>query len=221
MWTLAGVSWRCSRMRACSTRIRRRPDACTLSRVTITIRPAAPADATAIADIHNQGIIDRVATLDTTLRTVDTARAWLAERAARFPVIVAVVETERGEPTVVGWASLNRFNPRAAYDHVADFSVYVDRAWRGKGAGRQLLERLIALAREIGFHKMVLSALARNAAGIALYKRLGFERVGIYREMGMLDGEWVDVIIMEKILTQESRVPTRESSYNGGSQERV
>jgi L-amino acid N-acyltransferase YncA len=163
--------------------------------MTVTIRAAEAADAEAIAAIHNQGIVDRIATLDTSLRTPAGTHEWLAGREPRHPVIVAEVNG-----TVVGWASLNRFNSRSAYDHVADFSVYVERAWRGRGVGGRLLERLIATAREIGFHKMVLSALARNAAGVGLYTKAGFDRVGIYREMGQLDGEWVDVVIMEKLL---------------------
>jgi L-amino acid N-acyltransferase YncA len=163
--------------------------------MSVVIRRAAPADADAICAIHNQGIADRIATLDTTMRTGSGTREWLAERDARHPVLVA----ER-DGRVVGWGSLNRFNPRAAYDHVADFSVYVERGWRGRGVGRELLEALIAAARGIGFHKMVLAALAHNAAGLALYTRAGFTHVGVYREQGQLDGRWADVVIMEKIL---------------------
>ncbi len=163
--------------------------------MSVVIRRAAPLDADAICAIHNEGIVDRVATLDTTLRTASGTRDWLAERDVRHPVLVA----ER-EGRVVGWGSLNRFNPRAAYDLVADFSVYVERGWRGKGIGRELLEALVAEARAIGFHKMVLAALALNGAGVALYTRAGFTRVGVYREQGQLDGRWVDVVIMEKIL---------------------
>ena|SRR5262252_6498242 len=160
-----------------------------------SIRRAGSGDADAICAIHNQGIGDRVATLDTTLRTASGTRAWLAERGLRHPVLVA----ER-DGHVVGWGSLNRFNARAAYDHVVDFSVYVERGWRGKGIGRELLDALVAEARAIGFHKMVLAALAHNAAGLALYTRAGFTHVGVYREQGQLDGRWVDVVIMEKIL---------------------
>ena len=80
------------------------------------IRAATPGDADAICAIHNQGIEDRGATLETTLRTPDGVRAWLAERGPRHPVIVA-----EGGGAVAGWASLNAFNPRAVYDHAADF----------------------------------------------------------------------------------------------------
>ncbi len=161
----------------------------------LTVRPARENDAEAIARIYNQGIEDRVATLETELRTSEERRRWMAARGPRHPVIVA-----EAAGTVVGWASLNQFNPRPAYQHVADFSVYVDRDWRGKGVGRRLLEAVIELAREIGYHKMVLSAFPFNQAGVALYERLGFRTVGIYKEQGLLDGKWTDTIIMEKLL---------------------
>ena len=160
------------------------------------VRFATQADAEAVCRIYNQGIDDRVATLETELRTPEERRRWLASRSPRHPVIVA----ENGNGEVVGWGSLNVFNPREAYRFVADFSVYVERAWRGKGVGRVVLERLIELAREHGFHKMVLSAFPFNPGGMALYEKLGFRTVGIYREQGQLDGQWVDTIIMEKLL---------------------
>lgn len=162
---------------------------------TLDIRPAAIGDAEAICRIYNQGIEDRLATLETMLRTPDERRAWLTGRGPRHPVLVAV----RGG-AVVGWASLNAFNPRASYDHVGDFSLYIEREQRGTGIGRLLLDRLIATARALGYHKLVLAAFPYNAAGCALYARCGFRTVGIYREQGMLDGKWVDVILMEQLL---------------------
>jgi L-amino acid N-acyltransferase YncA len=163
--------------------------------MTVTIRAATGADVDAICAIHNQGIEDRIATLDTTLRAPADTRTWLTERGPRHPVLVAELDG-----AVLAWASLNRFNPRPAYDLVADFSVYIERAWRGKGIGRQLLDHLVDLARAQGYHKMVLAAMAFNDAGLALYTRTGFTRVGVYREQGQLDGRWVDVVIMEKLL---------------------
>jgi phosphinothricin acetyltransferase len=161
----------------------------------LTVRRAGEADSAAIATIYNQGIEDRVATLETELRTPEERREWLSARGERHPVFVA----ER-DGRVVAWASLNRFNPRPAYDHVADLSIYVDRAERGRGVGRALLPRLIEEARRIGFHKMVLAAFPTNGPGMKLYEAMGFARVGIYKEQGMLDGRWVDVIVMERLL---------------------
>ncbi len=161
----------------------------------VHIRPASAEDAEAISTIFNQGITDRLGTLETALRTPAERREWLAAHDARTPVIVAEVDGR-----VVGWGSLNRFNPRAVYDHVVDFSVYVERAMRGRGIGRRMLEHLIELARGIGYHKMVLATLPHNTPGIALYEHLGFTHVGTYREQGQLDGRWVDVMLMERIL---------------------
>ena len=151
------------------------------------VRLATPSDADAIARIYNQGIEDRVATLETELRTPEERREWMASRSPRHPVIVAEV-AEPGA-TVVGWGSLNVFNAREAYRFVADFSIYIERGWRGRGVGQALLERLVALAREHGFHKLVLSAFPTNVGGMALYTKLGFRTVGIYKDQGQLDGQ--------------------------------
>src|SRR3990172_5421494 len=138
---------------------------------------------------------DGNATLDTELRTPEERRRWLASRGVRYPVIVAEISGQ-----VVGWGSLNVFNPRDAYRYVADFSIYVERQWRGRGVGSQLLTRLIELARLHGFHKMVLAAFPSNEGGMALYRKFGFREVGIYREHGLVNGKWVDITIMEKLL---------------------
>ena len=162
----------------------------------LDIREATREDAAAIAHIYNQGIEDRAATLETLLRTPEERAEWLSARGPRHPVLVAV----DGEGTVVGWGSLNQFNPRPVYDHVADFSVYVAREQRGRGIGDALLGALEKRARLLGYHKMVLAAFPTNAPGTRLYERHEFKTVGVYHEQGLLDGRWVDVIIMEKLL---------------------
>ena len=165
----------------------------------IVLRPATPADAAAICLVYNQGIEDRIATLETELRTPEERGQWLAARGPRHPVFVAIAE-DSPDGTIVGWSSLNVYNARPAYQYVADFSIYIERGWRGKGVGRRLLEHLIEQARDLGYHKMMLSTFPFNATGVALYERLGFTRVGILHEMGQLDGRWVDTLIMEKLL---------------------
>jgi len=161
----------------------------------VSIRPATLDDAAAICTIYNQGIEDRIATLETELRTPEERRRWMDGRAARHPVVVAATGGQ-----VVGWGSLNAFNPRPAYDNVVDLSVYVERGWRGRGVGRALLQHLLALARRTGYHKMVLATFPYNEAGVTLYRKMGCTPVGVYHEQGMLDGKWVDVLIMERLL---------------------
>jgi len=119
----------------------------------------------------------------------------MGTRAPRHPVVVAITDGQ-----VVGWGSLNSFNPRPAYDHVVDLSVYVERGWRGHGVGRVLMQHLVALAKTRAYHKIVLATFPYNEAGVTLYKKMGFTPVGVYHEQGQLDGRWVDVLIMERLL---------------------
>jgi L-amino acid N-acyltransferase YncA/DNA-binding transcriptional ArsR family regulator len=162
----------------------------------LQIRGATIEDAAAIAEIYNQGIEDRCATLETQLRSPQERREWLAARGPRHPVVIAV----DGAGSPLGWGSLNPFNPRPAYDHVVDFSLYVAREHRGRGVGDALLAAIEERARECGYHKMVLAAFPTNVPGMRLYERHAFSTVGIYHEQGLLDDRWVDVIVMEKIL---------------------
>ncbi len=159
------------------------------------IRDATLADSAAIAWIYNEGLEDRVATLETTLRTAEERKTWLEARGTRHPVLVACDKDK-----VVGWASLNPFNPRPAYDFVADFSIYVLRERRGTGIGGILLNAREERARNLSYHKLVLAAFPWNTSGMRLYEKAGFRTVGTYREHGWLDERWVDVVVMEKIL---------------------
>jgi phosphinothricin acetyltransferase len=160
------------------------------------IRKAILKDAKKIADIYNQGIEERIATLETTTRTAEERRKWLKEKDFRHPVFVAVDNSE-----VVGWASLNVFNQREAYKFVGDISVYVDKSMRGKGIGKLLLQTLEKEARKLKYHKLVIAGFPFNIPAISLYTKIGFQEIGIYKEQGILDGKWVDVILMEKILS--------------------
>ena len=161
----------------------------------VRLRDATQADVPRICAIHNQGIEDRVATLDVEPHTLDEQLEWFCRHDSRHPVVVA--EAAGG---VIGWASLNQFSARPAYRYVADLSVYVDRDWRGKRIGTLLLRTIEARARGCGYHKIVLSAFPFNQAGMRLYEKFGFRTVGVYREQGLIDGRWVDTIIMEKLL---------------------
>ncbi len=159
-------------------------------------RAAEAKDVEAITRIYNQGIEDRVATLETRLRSGEEMLQWLEGRSPRHKVIII----EDDVTGVVGWASLNVFNSRCCYDGVVDISVYVEREMRGKGIGKRLLSHLTAVAAEEGFHKLVLSTFSTNQLGQGLYTAVGFRKVGTYEKQGLLDGKWVDVTIMEKLL---------------------
>ena len=162
-------------------------------------RIACLEDIEQITEIYNQGIEDRIATLEADTKSVEQMVRLFKARSDRHKMIVAV----DASGFIKGWASLNVFNVRECYRGVADLSIYVCRAARGKGLGKLLLLALVETAKQVGFHKMVLSTMAHNYIGHKLYAAVGFTKVGTYIKQGMLDGKWIDITIMEKLLIDE------------------
>jgi L-amino acid N-acyltransferase YncA len=161
--------------------------------VSLRTRPAQPADASAIARIYNEGIEDRVATFETRPRTEDDVRPWFAEG---FPLVVV-----EEEGALIAWASAPPYSRgRDVYREVADFSVYVARAGRRRGAGRAAMEALLAEVEARGFWKLVGRIFPENEASLSLCRRLGFREVGFHRRHGKLDGAWRDVVVVERLL---------------------
>ena len=156
------------------------------------IRAAVAGDAAAIAAIYNDGIDDRLATFETEHRSRDDVLGWLGV----FPVVVA--EDEAG--AVAAWASAPPSSPRPVYEGVREFSIYVARSHRGRGFGRAALEALVAECETRGWWKLVSRVFPENEASLALCRSLGFREVGLHRRHGKLDGEWRDVLVVEKLL---------------------
>lgn len=168
----------------------------------LRVRPARPEDATAIARIYNQGIDDRIATFETEHRTADDVAQWLG---TRFPVVVITRHDE-----VIAFASTSTYRPRQCYAGIAEFSVYVDRSVRGIGAGRAAMDGLIRAATDAGFWKLVSRVFSANVASRALLRSLGFREVGVYERHAQLDGTWLDVVIVERLLNNEEAGTSRK-----------
>jgi len=164
----------------------------------LRLRPAAETDAAAIARIYSHGIEDRVATFETRPRGADDVLALMRVEGGRYPHVVA----EAPAAGVVGWASASAYRPRACYAGIAEFSIYVDREWRGRGVGRPLLETLVVAARDAGFWKLVSRVFAHNTASLALCRSCGFREVGTYERHAALEGAWTDVIIVERLIRE-------------------
>lgn len=158
----------------------------------MTARSATPADADAIARIYNEGIEDRVATFETRLRSSEEVRAW-------FDGVHPIVVVEDGG-SVVAFAAAFTYRPRECYAGIAEASVYVARANRRRGAGRVALQALMEAAKEAGFWKLLSRIFPENTASRGLVRELGFREVGIYEKHGQLDGQWRDVVIVERLI---------------------
>jgi L-amino acid N-acyltransferase YncA len=152
-------------------------------------RTATPDDAEAISRIYNQGLADRIATFESRPRSAAEVVTWFD---GSHPIVV-VEDADK----VVAFASTSTYRPRECYAGIAEFSVYVERSARGRGAGRVALLALFDAARHAGFHKLVSRVFPENAPSLRLLTSVGFRQVGVYEKHGQLDGVWRDVVIVE------------------------
>ncbi|KAA0547436.1 N-acetyltransferase family protein [Bacillus sp. BGMRC 2118] len=159
------------------------------------IREAVQNDLSSILTIYNEGIEDRIATLEADKKDLHYMNDWFSQRQSRYKVLVAEQEGK-----LVGWASLNPYNAREAYIGVADLSIYIARSHRGRGVGAQLLEKIEQQAIEHHFHKIVIFTFVFNELGQRLYRKSGYREVGVFKNQGILGGKYVDVMAMEKLL---------------------
>jgi phosphinothricin acetyltransferase len=164
----------------------------------LVARPASLDDADRIAQIYNEGIEDRVGTFETRPRSSADVRAWFD---GRHPIVVV----ESDADGIVAFASTSTYRPRDCYAGIAEFSVYVARNGRGRGAGTAAMRALIDAARTAGFWKLVSRIFVENSASRKLMGSMGFREVGIYEKHAQLDGRWRDVVIVERLIPENVR----------------
>ncbi|HLG67849.1 MAG TPA: GNAT family N-acetyltransferase [Acidimicrobiales bacterium] len=166
------------------------------------IRLATPADAEVTRAIYNVEVVEGTATFDLVPRSLGEQRAWLERHRGAHPVVVAVEEPEPGGAVerVLGFGSLSPFRSRPAYATTVEDSVYVDAGARGRGVGRAVLEELVRLARQHGFHSIMARIVSDNVASLALHRACGFELVGVEKEVGRKHGRWLDVVELQRML---------------------
>jgi phosphinothricin acetyltransferase len=157
------------------------------------MRAAQESDAAAIAVIYNEGITERQATFETDLRQASDFLARIASN--HYPFLVAEVDQQ-----AVGWAAIGPYSERHAYAGVAELSIYVAGIARGRGVGTALCEQLARDAEKRGFYKLLGKLFPTNLPCVKLVKRCGFDTVGLHRRHGRLDGQWRDVLLVEKLL---------------------
>lgn len=159
------------------------------------ILTATVADLSAINQIYNHYVLCSTCTYQEVPETMEDRIAWFAARGPEHPVIVALIDDE-----VVGWGALSPFHKRSAYRRTVENSVYVAPAHHRRGIGRMLLADLIERARSLGHHAIIAGIDEEQTASAALHAALGFQDVGLFREVGFKFGRWLHVRYMEFML---------------------
>ncbi|HJQ24739.1 MAG TPA: GNAT family N-acetyltransferase [Blastocatellia bacterium] len=137
--------------------------------------------------------LEGIATGDATFET--QAPDWLSWDRAHLLCCRLVA---RESDCVIGWAALSPASNRRAYSGVAEVSLYVAAPARGRGVGQALLNELVACSEQAGIWTLQAGILTENEASLAVHRGAGFRVVGKREKIGQLNGEWRDVVLMER-----------------------
>jgi L-amino acid N-acyltransferase YncA len=176
-----------------------------------TIRLARLTDLPDINAIYNHYVLDSTASYQNEPETLEDRGRWFHAHSVAHPVLVAEIDGR-----VIGWGSLSRYHPRAAYAHTVEDSIYIHYGHHHKGVGRALLGRLQDLGREAQHHSIVALISADQLPSIALHRSCGFIEVGRLREVGNKFSRWLDVVFMQCMLTGASAPPDMLAEDGGG-----
>ena len=155
----------------------------------IILSEMLPAHWNKVADIYRQGIATGMATFE---KEVPSWESWDKNHIKECRSIATIADR------IVGWAALSNVSSRCVYGGVAEVSVYVAKAVRGKGIGEMLLRRLIDQSEEIGYWTLQSGIFPENKGSIELHQKTGFRIIGFREKIGQLDGVWKDNILMER-----------------------
>lgn len=142
-----------------------------------------------ISTIYAEGIATGTATFETEVPSWDS---W--DKSHLDSCRIAVMDGDQ----MLGWAALSPVSSRCVYGGVAELSVYVSAAARGKGVGSILLDKLIAESESKGIWTLQAGIFTNNVASIALHHKCGFRKIGYREKIGKLGNEWMDNTLMER-----------------------
>ena len=167
------------------------------------ILPMPPDLWPAVREIYREGIATRNATFETEpldWEKWDRSHHKHCRLIALEPRDAAIAEIliPLDGTGVLGWAALSPVSGRRVYAGVAEVSVYVAAAARGRGVGKALLQSLVRESELNGIWTLQAGIFPENAASIALHKLCGFREVGLRRRIGKLGDTWRDVLLLER-----------------------
>jgi len=164
------------------------------------VNNAQLSDLPAILDILNHYIATDHCTFDTEPWSVSQKQAWFDSHDTSGPYQLLVA---RDGEQLLGYAHSGRWRPKKAYDITVETTVYVHHQAHGRGIGSALMQALFERIAGLGLHSAVAGVTQPNAGSDALHLKLGFERVGTFREVGYKFGQFHDVTWYRKSLAND------------------
>ncbi|URZ09192.1 GNAT family N-acetyltransferase [Clostridium felsineum] len=154
------------------------------------IREMKAEDWEAVAKIYSEGIDTGKATFQSELPNFEE---WDKGHMKNCRIVACDGEN------ILGWAALSPTSSRCVYKGVAEVSIYIGEAYRGKGVGKNILNTLVKLSEENGLWTLQSGIIKENTSSIALHRRCGFRDIGIREKIAkMPNGTWHDTVLMER-----------------------
>jgi L-amino acid N-acyltransferase YncA len=175
---------------------------------TVSLRVAEPGDAEAIAGIYTPIVRDTAISFETEPPSAEVMAARIEATLPTHPWLVAVRDGE-----VVGYAYASEHAQRGAYRWSVNVSAYLAQTARGQGVGRGLYDVLIPTLQGQGFRSAFAGIALPNAASIGLHEAVGFELLGVYKEVGFKLGQWRDVGYWRLSLTEAQGAPADPAPF--------
>jgi phosphinothricin acetyltransferase len=176
--------------------------------VTHPIRIARDDDAAAIHAIYAPHVESGTATFENAVPGADAMRERIRARLPHYPWLVW---DEGG--AVLAYAYAGRFRERAAYDWIAETSIYVHPAAQRRGIARRLYGVLLDAMRLQGLTQAVGVITLPGAASVALHESMGFTPAGVWRQAGWKLGQWWDVGVWQRELQPSTPAPAPVRSF--------
>lgn len=161
----------------------------------LLIRPAEINDAQSILDIYSPYIRQTVITFETEVPTLSEFSKRVETILQNYPYLVCETSGK-----IVGYAYASRHRERAAYRYSTDLSIYVDMAYRHQGIGKRLYAELFKALESYPYYTAYASITLPNESSVGLHKAFGFQKIGVYHNVGYKAGKWLDVGWFEKPL---------------------
>lgn len=155
----------------------------------MTIRTATEADAEAITAIYAPIVQQTSISFELEAPTIEQMRERISKTLPDLPWLVS--EDKHGQ--VNGYVYASKLRERAAYQWSVDTTAYLREDARGQGLGKRMYQELKRELIHLGYCQAFAAIALPNAASVGLHESVGFEALGVYRNVGFKNGQWHDV----------------------------
>lgn len=169
----------------------------TIEQQSVVFELSKPEDYEGIAEIYNEHIQLGQSTMDQSPKKAKDIEGWVEKFHDRERLFVL-----KKNQRLIGWSIIKRYSDREGYNTTCETAIYLKSTETRKGYGSLMKKEMLKLCKSLGYHHLVAKVLSVNTASIEYNKRLGYEIVGTQKEIGKINGKWIDVVIMQYLFKE-------------------